>query len=69
MLTVGRLAERYHMLPHEIAEKATSFDLMITDVLATYDKYQESKQGNKLPDSKVYGYNQDDLMKIRNKAK
>lgn len=69
MLTVGRLAERYHLLPHEVAERGTSFDLMITDVLATYDKYQQSKQGNKLPDANVYGYTTEELMKIKDKGK
>jgi hypothetical protein len=31
------------MLPSEIALKATTFDLMVTDVLATYDEYEMHK--------------------------
>ena len=40
MIVIGRMAERYHMLPHEVAARATTYDYMIQDVLHTYDEYQ-----------------------------
>lgn len=43
MIAVGRMAERFHMLPHQVDQEATTYDLMIVDVLAAYDKFQENK--------------------------
>lgn len=49
MIVIGRMAERYHMLPHEVRERATTYDYIIQDVLHTYDEYQQrSKQGGDL---------------------
>lgn len=43
MIAVGRMAERFHLLPHEVDQRATTYDLMIVDVLASYDKFQQNK--------------------------
>lgn len=49
MIVIGRMAERYHMLPHEVAERATTYDYIIQDVLYSYDEYQtKAKQGGDL---------------------
>ena len=40
MIIIGRMAEKYHMLPHEVADRATTYDMIIQDVLHTYDEYQ-----------------------------
>jgi hypothetical protein len=49
MIVIGRMAERYHMLPHEVAARATTYDYMIQDVLHTYDEFQRrSQQGGDL---------------------
>ena len=49
MIVIGRMAERYHMLPHQIAELATTYDYIIQDVLHSYDEYQsKAKQGGDL---------------------
>lgn len=67
MITIGRMAERYGMLPSQVVMQATTYDLMISDVLATYDKYQESKSKNKgRVDPSVYGYTQEELLRIKN---
>jgi hypothetical protein len=68
MITVGRMAERYGLLPHEVESRATTYDFMITDVLATYDKYQSAKSKG-LPDPSVYNFSQDQLQEMvaRNK--
>ena len=57
MIAVGRMAERFHMLPHEVEQRATTYDLMIVDVLATYDKFQENKNNPEI-------YRDEDLQKI-----
>jgi len=43
MISVGRMAERFGMLPHQVEQQATTYDLMIVDVLASYDKFQQNK--------------------------
>lgn len=48
MIAIGRMAEKFGMLPHKVEQNATTYDLMIVDVLATYDKYQHDKQDGKL---------------------
>lgn len=67
MITIGRMAERYGMLPSQIIEHATTYDLMISDVLATYDKYQESKtKGKGRADPSIYAFTQEELVKLKN---
>tara|TARA_R110000868_G_scaffold372176_1_gene635994 strand:+ start:258 stop:452 length:195 start_codon:yes stop_codon:yes gene_type:complete len=60
MITIGRMAERYGMLPSEVAAKATTYDLMISDVLATYDRYEQTKAKGKV-DPTVFGLTQEEL--------
>ena len=51
MIIIGRMAEKYHMLPHQIAEQATTFDFTVQDILHTYDEYQfKVKTGKDLND-------------------
>lgn len=47
MITIDNMASRYHMLPSEALEKATTFDLKVLDVSArwTNKKYQEQETG------------------------
>ena len=66
MITIGRMAEKYHMLPHQIEQNATTYDFMIMDVLATYDNYQQQKSSGKI-DPKAYNYNTEQLIKIMGK--
>lgn len=70
MITIGRMAEKYHMLPHEVEQNATTFDFMIMDVLATYDNYQLQKNKNGgTPDPKSYNLTPEQLLAIKNKGK
>lgn len=57
MIAVGRMAERFGMLPHQVDQNATTYDLMIVDVLATYDEYQKNKDNPSF-------YKEDDLKSI-----
>lgn len=69
MVTIGRMAEKYGMLPSEVEQRATTYDLMITDVLATYDNYQQQKSTGKLMDASVYGLTEEEMMKMVQRAK
>jgi hypothetical protein len=42
MITIGHLAKTYGVLPSEVAAKATTFDLMITDVYQAWEHYQQN---------------------------
>lgn len=70
MITIGRMAEKYHMLPSEVEANATTYDFMILDVLATYDNYQiqKTKTGG-VADPKSYKLSTEQLLAIMNKGK
>jgi hypothetical protein len=67
MIAIGHLAKTYGMLPSQVAANATTFDLMITDVYATWENYQLDKSSGKAP--KTSDYNIDDLKAIMEKTK
>lgn len=69
MITIGRMAEKFGMLPSQVVTQATTYDLMITDVLATYDNYQQQKSSGKLMDASVYGLTEEEMMKMVERAK
>lgn len=47
MISIGVMARAFHLLPSQVAEWATSFDLMIMDVMTTWDEFKDNpgKQG------------------------
>ena len=65
---IGRMAKEYGMLPSQIEREATTYDIMITDVLASYENYQQQKASGKV-DPSVYAFNQDELQSMMEKAK
>lgn len=69
MITIGRMAEKYHMLPHQVEQNATTYDFMITDVLASYENYMQAKSKGGTLDPKAYNLSTEQLMAIRDKAK
>lgn len=69
MITVGRMAEKYGMLPSKIISEATTYDLMITDVLVSYDNYQMQKASGKLPSADSYNFNVEELKQMMEKAR
>lgn len=68
MISVGRMAEKYGMLPSQIEQHATTYDLMISDVLATYEKYEQQKANGKV-DPSIYQYTPEELTKMMEQAK
>jgi hypothetical protein len=46
MITIGALAERYHLLPSEVAARATSFDLEVAAVMSAWEQQKlDESQG------------------------
>lgn len=69
MITIGKMAEKYHMLPHQVEQNATTYDFMIMDVLATYESYQQQKSTGKLIDASVYGLKEEEMLEMVKRAK
>lgn len=69
MINIGRMAEKYGMLPHQVEQSATTYDLMISDVLATYDKYEQAKAKGGTLDPSVYNFKQEELQAMLDKGK
>lgn len=67
MIMIGRMAKEYGMLPSQIERQATTYDIMITDVLATYENYQQQKASGKV-DPSVYEFSQAELESMMEKA-
>lgn len=44
MLHIGNLAKTYHILPSDVLTRATTFDLMIYDVMTTWENSQNNPQ-------------------------
>lgn len=39
LINIGHMAKTYGMLPSEVLARATSFDIMVSDVYATWEKH------------------------------
>lgn len=58
------MGQRYGMLPSEIIQRASTFDLVVMDMAMTYERHQhESSQPGYIPPVDV-----EDLMKIKEQA-
>lgn len=62
-MMLHQLAETYSLLPSEVMERATTFDMVILDIVTTYKNTLEerARTGHRDPSS----YSIDDLMKIK----
>ena len=69
MITIGQMAQKYNMLPSQVELHATTYDFMITDVLAAYERYQQAKNKGGTLDPKMYQLSQEQLLAIKNKGK
>ena len=67
MIMIGRMAKEYGMLPSQIEQQATTYDIMISDVLATYENFQQQKASGKV-DPSVYEFTQNELENMMEKA-
>ena len=56
------MARHYRKLPSEIVEQATTFDVMVMDVMTTWENYRRNPQGEG-------NYKTEDLEELVKKAK
>jgi len=49
MINIGMLAKHYGQLPSTVREMATTYDLMIYDVMMSWEQYQQEKAEGKTP--------------------
>ncbi len=62
MINVGYLAKTYGLLPSQVIANATTYDLMITDVLATWEEHKNNPE-------KMDNYKTEDLEKLVKEAR
>ena len=62
------MAKLYGLLPSDIANRATTYDLMVTDILATYESYMMNKD-NLDPEALNNLYDVNDLQTILDKTR
>lgn len=67
MIMIGRMAEKYGMLPSQVEQQATTYDIMISDVLATWENYQQQKISGKPLNPELYKFRQDELTEMLRK--
>lgn len=65
MINVGYLGKTFGMLPSKIIQEATTYDIMIADVLNSWEKYQYDKASGK---NVVPDYTQDELLEMMRKV-
>ena len=65
---IGRMAEKWGQLPSYVEQHATTYDIMIMDVLSAYDNYQQQKASGKV-DPSVYQFTDEELQTMLEKAR
>lgn len=66
MLNIGVIAKTYSMLPSQVIDNATTYDLMISDVMSSWEEYQYNKAMGK---STVPNYSTQELLDMMQKGK
>lgn len=57
MLCIGSIAKTYHILPSQVKAIGTTYDIMISDVMNTWENHKNNPQDQTL-------YKEDDLVNI-----
>lgn len=50
MISIGHMAKTYGLLPSEVAARATTYDIMVTDVYTTWEQNEINKASGKPAD-------------------
>jgi len=66
MLNIGVIAKTYGMLPSQVLGNATTYDLMISDVMSSWEEYQYNKAMGK---TTVPNYSTQELLDMMQKGK
>ena len=51
-VTLDSLGQRYSLLPSEVMERATTFDLQVADLAMSYQRLQQNKSNGVMPEVK-----------------
>ena len=62
MIAIGHIAKTYGVLPSDVLARGTTFDLMVTDVYATWERHQQNP-------TDLNNFKTEDLQKILEKNK
>lgn len=65
---IGRMAKDLGMLPSQVEQNATTYDIMVLDVLNTFENYQQQKANGKI-DPSVYQYTEQELKAMMEKSR
>lgn len=65
---IGRMAKDLGMLPSQVEQHATTYDIMVLDVLNTFENYQQQKANGKV-DPSVYQYTEQELKAMMEKSR
>ena len=65
MLNIGVIAKTYGMLPSQVIDNATTYDLMIADVMSSWEEYQYNKAMGK---STIPEYSTEELLSMLHKG-
>jgi len=66
MINIGMIAKQYGQLPSTVRESGTIYDLMIYDVMMSWEQYQQEKAEGKTPAPKL---SQEQMMAMVEKTK
>jgi len=62
MISIGHIAKTYGLLPSEVLARATTFDLMITDVYSTWEHHQQNPKD-------LQDFDTNELVKIKERTR
>ena len=62
LINIGNLAKTYNVLPSYVLENATTFDLMVADVMVTWENHQKNPGDSEQ-------YKTEDLQKLLERSK
>ena len=65
---IGRLSKDLGMLPSQVELQATTYDIMVMDVLNTYENWQQQKANGKV-DPSVFQFTQEELKAMMEKSR
>ena len=65
---IGRLSKDLGMLPSQVELQATTYEIMVMDVLNTYENWQQQKANGKV-DPSVFQFTQEELKGMMEKSR
>jgi hypothetical protein len=66
MINIGMLAKQYGVLPSQVREHGTTYDLMIYDVMMSWEQYQQERAEGK---TQTPNLSQEQMMAMMEKVK